>query len=635
MKYLAITCGALALSASPFALSRPAAAQDVIDLGEIVISGGLTPVSAEVYGRAYDTVDADEIDRRGHADVVEALRTQPGFTASIGGLNEFRIRGAEANHILILVDGVEVQLPADGSYELGNLNVGEIARIEVLRGPQSALWGSAAMSGVVSITTRGAGEQTGASGRAEVAAGTDSHLSASVGLSTRGARGFLALNASTTSDRGYDLSQDVDGTTDPRRATSFRLRGEYEPTQWLTLGGSLRRVERVEAFDDTAFPFEPGDPKEDYVVDGDNTRRDTETTGSLYAVAEQMDGQLRHELRYSTLDGDRVFEFGGFPSAQSFGRRQARYKVSYGFDGPAATARQLVTAMAEWEEARYDNDFIAEEKRRATRSVALEYRGAFDNGLSLQAGLRHDDNEDFRDVTTWSVSAAWDIPGSGTRLRAGAGTGQVNPTFIEQFGFSGDFVGNPDLKPESLSSWEVGIEQELLDGRGEIALTWFDQRITDRIATEETAGGDDRAVNIGGDSTQRGVELSARLQATDAVRLDLAYTWTDADDPDGSATIRVPEHVVDLAATWTAPGGAADVTVGMRHVAGNTGRDQGTARKVALDDYTTVDMGVRYRVTEATELFGQVNNLFDTDYEEQWGYPARGRTMRVGLRTRF
>src|SRR6056297_795138 len=151
----------LATTALTGALALPAAAQDdAFDLGTLVLSGGLTPIPEAAFGRAATVLTEDEIAASGARYVSDILRTVPGVSVSrtggAGGQTQIRLRGHESNHVVVLIDGVEVAAPDVGEYDLASLLTADIARIEVLRGPQSALYGSNAIGGVVSITTRGA-----------------------------------------------------------------------------------------------------------------------------------------------------------------------------------------------------------------------------------------------------------------------------------------------------------------------------------------------------------------------------------------------------------------------------------------------------------------------------------------------
>lgn len=609
-------------------LPAAVAAQPVTELDAIVLSGGLTPIAEGEYGRANTVLTAETIAARGYVSVEQALRAVPGFNVALGGINEFRVRGSEANHTLILVDGVEVQSPGDGFYELGNLRVEDVARIEVLRGPQSAIYGASAAAGVLNIITKGA-DGPGASGTVSAEIGTDRSYSVSLSAGVRGARGRLSFSASQSESDGYDISNDATGVKDPRDNRTLNLKGEADVTDWLTAGFTLRRVERTEGYDDTQFagPF----TREDYVVEGLNFRDDDELSASVYARARHMGGRLEHALTFSRFDGDRLFRtaFGDF--GNSFGRDKAAYRLSYGFDGTVEQADHLLTGLLEWEDEFIDTGVRSE---RQMSSLAGEYRARLGNGLNLQVGLRRDFNEEFRDATSWNIGASYTLPDGLTRLHASAGRGVVNPTLFEQFGFFGTFVGNPDLVPEKNTAFDFGVERTILGGRGTVDVTVFSGRITDRISTEATATGT-TAVNLSGESTQAGVEVSADFAATDTLTVGLSYTYTDAEDPDGTPSIRRPEHALDLNLDWSVLDGRGNVNLGVSYAAGATFLDFSSFGKVPGDDHVVVSLGGSYDLTDRAQVYARIDNLLDENYEEQWGYVARGRSAVIGLRSSF
>jgi vitamin B12 transporter len=217
-----------------------------------VISGGLTTIAEDRYGRALTKITAEEIEALGDRDMAQILRGVPGFTVAPGGTCEFRVRGAEANASLILVDGGEVQKAAGGSYGLTSFPVSDIARIEVLRGPQSALHGSSAAAGVVAILTRGADEPC-TTGQFGVEAGRWHRLGPGLNLA---ARSFADRRSG-----GFEVSNDPGGERNGRAVTAFGLKGVIAPTDWLTFGAGVQRLDRGEDHDDNANPSAPAMPR--------------------------------------------------------------------------------------------------------------------------------------------------------------------------------------------------------------------------------------------------------------------------------------------------------------------------------------------------------------------------------------
>ncbi len=623
------TAAGLALLAGLW-LAVPVSAQDFA-LEELVFSGGFTPISAAGFGRSVTVLDRAEIAARGVDSVTEALRSVPGVTVSNGGTNQVRIRGSEDNHTLILVNGVEVQLPSSGAYDMGNILLSDIARIEVLKGPQSALYGANAAGGVIAITTVDAAAPIGQSGSAFVELGTQNTKAAGVNLSQSGDRLSFAVTAFRRTSDGFDVSNDANGTPDKEQNTTLTFDGSYALTDTLRLTFGFRGVERREGYDDNTFPFNFPAARADYVIDNPNNFRfDTERQGYVALTAEGLGGRLEHSLRATANHG--VQQFNAF-TPNDFSRRQLQYRGTFGLDGTLDVATQTVTAMLETETETLQN---ANRFNRTTRSVALEYRGAFGNGFDVQAGARFDDNETFADTRTWNVGLSYQLTDQ-TRLRASAGTGVVNPTLIEQFGFFNNYIANPNLTPERSFGFDAGIEHSFWQGRASVEATVFSNTITDRISLQ-TVGANRQPINLAGQSTQRGLELAARAEVLDWLDTDLTYTFIDARDPDGTQTERKPRHTVQLDLSARAFDGRGRLGLNMRHVAGAVDRDPRTGapvQKVALAPYTIFGLSGSYDLTDTAQLYGRVDNLFDTTYEENWGYVAPGRSLAFGLRTTF
>jgi vitamin B12 transporter len=272
-------------------------------------------------------------------------------------------------------------------------------------------------------------------------------------------------------------------------------------------------------------------------------------------------------------------------------------------------------------------------------SVALEYRGDFNNGLSVQAGLRRDFNQVFQDASTYNLALSYQLPGRTVRLHASAGNAVVNPSFFELFANSFGTIGNPNLKPERNKGFDLGFEAEFANGRGLIDVTYFNEIVTDEISFSfgTGPGGSNTYINATGESPREGVEITANFEATDALLLGLNYTYTDTREPNGTVEIRRPRHEVGLSATLDTYNGRGTVTVNVRHVSGLFDNEFFGAFRtdVKMPAFTTVDLATTYQLNDNVELYGRIENLFDEDYQEVLGFATRGATAYVGLRASF
>ncbi|CUH67322.1 Outer membrane cobalamin translocator [Thalassovita gelatinovora] len=609
---------------APFFVAS-AMAQDAFALDEIIVTGGLSPIEAQALGRASSVVTARQIEERGITTVQDALRALPGVSVN-GASNTFtqvRIRGGEVNHTLILIDGIEAA-GGDGEYILSGLETANIERIEVLRGPQSVYYGSNASAGVINIITR-KGETGGTySTTLEVGAAT----TATAFVARRGERGGLSLSFSHTDDQGYDQSGDG-GEKDGSERTTMILSGDYLITDDLKLGFTLRRAEEDYEFDATSFFATDADS---YIVD-DPTQSSTrdETTAGVFAEYEMMGGRLTHRLAFEKTEDESTFNGGAPTTTQT---QALKYRLSFGLDGAAvAQADHLLNLLVENKKDSSSSNALYE---RESNSIALEYRGSFAGGLDVQAGARFDNNDVFEDATTWNVGLSYQMPGGNVRLHASAGTGIVNPSYFELYASAFGYAGNSSLTPERNKSFDIGAEFALMGGRSSLDVTYFNETLTDEITAVSIGPGTYSFINQTGDSDRHGVEVSGSMQATDAVTLRLAYTYIDAQNPDGSVEIRRPKHELTLGATVETFGGRGTVSADIRHVSGNYDTQfWGAYSTVELPAYTTVDISARYELTKTLTLNGRITNLFDDDAVDVWGYASRGRAAYVGVSASF
>lgn len=604
-------------------IAHPAIAGEVVELDPIIVSGGLSPVEADRYGRSVTVLDGEELEERGIKTVQEALRAVPGVSVSQAGGNftQVRIRGGESNHTLILIDGVEAA-GGDGEYILSGLDIANIERIEVLRGPQSVYYGSNASAGVINIITRTGGEGTEFSASAE--AGSHGSTGTSVFASARGARGGLSFSFSNRHDAGWDFSGDNGERDRIDRATAI-LKGDIRLGESLTLGFNLRRSDEHYDYDATNFLAVDA---ASYVVDDPmlSTSRD-ETTFSAYAEHEMLDGRLAQRLSYALTDNtehDYVAVAGPVKT-----RTEAyKYRLGLGLDGAAASAAHLVNLLVEHQQ---DSSSTNPLFRRMSDAVAVEYRGSFANGLDVQAGVRFEDNSVFADATTWNLAASYAFA-NGVRVHASAGTGVVNPTYFELFTTSFGFTGNPNLQPETNESFDIGVEVPFMDGRGTVDVTYFNENLEDEITAVPTGPGTFSFINQFGTSSREGVEVEGRFAATDAIDLRLSYTYLDARDPGGTVELRRPKHELGLGVTARTFGGRGSVTADVRHVADNTdARFFPPFTPARLPDYTVVNLSARLAVTDDVDATLRIENLLDETYSDVWGYVGRDRTIHVGF----
>ena len=638
------------LLASTAIFTQHAQAQDVFDLDTIIVSGGLTTVEASEYGRAASVLSEEEIKASGAQYVADVLRSLPGVAVSrsgaFGGLTQVRLRGHEGNHTLVLIDGIEVAAPDQGEFDFGSLIASDIARIEVIRGPQSALYGSNAIGGVISITTKRATEP-GVSGEVGFEVGSDGTTEARIAVRQKSERGEISFSAARRDTGGFDVSNTPGGEDDGDLNRTYNLTGRFFVNDYLTLGGILRHVDRVSDTDGFVFgaATRPG-----LVVDDLSTAETQETFGALFAELGLFGGRMQNrlELSFAEIDRQGLNATGTALSQDNTGTRaKASYKGTVALDADTIDdADHLLTFAAEWEYETYKGNqafFGPGELIKRTReqtALVLEYQGSFGSGFDLQASVRHDFNDKFKDFTTYAAGVSYTLPNQITRIHASYGTGVQNPTLIEQFGFFADFAGNPNLRPEQSEGWDIGIEQQFLGGRGVVDVTYFDDELTNEITSVfDPVTGISTPVNQVGKSTRKGVEVAASVALTDRLDMGLSYTWLDAKNPNGTVEVRRPEHEALLKLAYLLGNDRTRFNLEVRHVAGNFDSDFTApslgANQVKLSDYTLVNLGLSHQITDAVRLSAGIRNLTDENYEELDGYATQGRTAFFGVTGEF
>ncbi len=568
-------------------------------------------------------------------EVADALRDFPSVAvSSIAGQTQIRLRGSEANHVLVLIDGIEVSDPFAGEFDIGTLQ-GEIdTSAELILGPQSALYGSDAIGGVFAYYSA-----RGCDGPFEgyLEGGSNSTLNASARAGLCEDWGEVNLSATHVSTDGEPNARN--GTRDiGRDSTTVSAKIKLFPTDNLTIRAVGRFVSTEGDFNDQ--DFDSTSPTFGFVIDSPETRFENEAIYALVgAELVALDERWIHDLSFQIADIARD-SFG--PFGRTFGNEGERYKASYvsSLDFRSNTLAHRLTFAADWEEERYRNTDpfgFAFTGTRSNENVGLvgEYQLESRNFL-VSAAIRHDINDNFADATTFRIAGSVELSPF-TKLRGAVGTGIKNPGFYELFGFvDGRFIGNENLRPEKSTGWEIGIDQELLDGRVDVSLVYFESDLEDEIFTSFPAP-DFIATpaNRDTDSTRRGVEFSGTAELSDHLTLTARYTYLDSEE-DGVTEVRRPESIAAASLDWTSPRKDVRASLVIRH----NGEAEDLAFtdpsfvpvRVTLDDYTLVNLYGEIDLAKGISVFARVENLLDDRFEQVFSFVSPGLTATAGFR---
>jgi vitamin B12 transporter len=609
---------------------------------ELIVTASRSGVAVpqRLLGSSVTVLDASALSERQTREVADILRDVPGLAVNVSpGLTQIRMRGTEANHTLVLVDGIEVSDPYYGEFDFGTLMADDGARIEVLRGQQSALYGSDAIGGVIHYISGSGRDAPGVSLRAETGSfGTLNGAARWAGLE----QGLdYALTASVNSRDGTPNSR-----TGSRKlgkdalTTGFKLSYGLNDQLKLTAVGRYGTVkEDINNSDNDSSSRTFG-----YIIDSAGTYyRNTALYGLVRADWSGWEGRWTQALTLQVADTQRKgYSQDLRTSGDQGGREKGSYETSL-LLGSGTTQDRLTFAVdAEREQFRNTDPsgyaFTGTRRLNNTGLVAMIDHTVGDR-LAIGASIRRDLNDQFADATTYRVQGSYQALAE-TRLHAAMGSGIKNPGFYELFGYmDGRFIGNAALRPERSEGWEIGFEQTLFDRALVLDLTRFDSRLKDEIYTTYPAPTYVATpANRKSNSTQVGLELTAMARLASDWHLNGAYTWLKAREV-GLEEVRRPANIGSLALSWRAPSQVGGLALVVRYNGPQTDLAYTDPSyepvRARLKSYTLVNLNGDYALTPAIKLTARAENLLDQTYEELFSFRGRGRAAFVGISSRF
>jgi vitamin B12 transporter len=609
-------------------------------VAELVVTATRTAQPIEKVGASVTVLTQPAIEASQAISIVELLAQAPGVSFTRNGgpgtSTSLNIRGAETQHTVVLIDGVKLNDPSStqGGFNSGNLLVGDISRIEILRGAQSTLWGSQAIGGVVNIVTADPTAPFTTSVDVEGGARQTGYLRAGIGgagdkVTWRVAGGFY----STDGFSAWKAGKETDGYQN--RGLSGRLRYKFSDA----VSAEVRSVYSKGKNDFDAFN---GDSSE-----YGRTEELVVYTGLNFAL---LDGRWNNRVGYAYTDTDR----------ENYNPVQPTAPMT--FDAAGKNKRweyQGVFALTETISATFGAE--SERSRMRTRSPSTfapnpptttgrvgvdsvygQLQAEVVKGLTLTAGVRYEDHDTYGSHTLGQASAAWALNEGNTVLRASFGQGFRAPGLYELY----SEYGNLNLSPEKFDSWDAGVEQRFFGGKARASATWFQREADNEIRYNSCSSTADPMCAPGGvfrygyyrnvlKTKTQGVELIGEIKPVDGLSVTGNYTYTDAQSDSGASKgnqlTRRPKNMGNLAVAYRWPVGLT-TTVAARYVGKTYNNDANT---VVVKGYTLVDLRAAYTINETYEVFGRVENAFDKDYQTILNYGTPGRGAFVGLRARF
>lgn len=630
----------------------------------VVVAATRSAMPAGELGNSVTAFDAGTLERRQFPMLADVLLGSPGVaierTGARGGVTSLYVRGGESNYNKVLLDGIPMNEPG-GTFNFNNITSENLERVEIVRGAQSALFGSDAMASVIQLVTARARPGTPLGGSFTAEGG-----SFSTGRFTGGIRGTAGRSDYSFSAAHFTTNNEVPNN-DFQNTTLSAAAGSQ-----LTPSASVRGVFRAE-LGNSGVPGQTAFGRSD--SDAFFDRRDLvggvtlthEISSSLRQQATYGLASTRQQSTNLTLDPPYTpefeghmapFEFFDFPydSRTHLHRHYASYQADWvPVAGTTAAGTQHETFAADWEGERGTlRDEMAGDETNASRNnlgITVEHQALW-RRVAASGGIRFEHNDSFgNDAVPRGSIAVVAHRSSGafgqTRVKASAGSGIKEPTLIQSFSRNDFFLGNPELEPERSRTMDAGVEQRLLNDRVKLDFTWFNNHYRNIISTRTLSFDPFRSqyFNIGA-GRARGVELTGEIAPSSKLRAQAGYTMTASEVTDSAADsssvfgvgqwlFRRPRHSGFAEVSWVDRRVSLDL---FASIVGQRVDSDFSALEPPItvnDGHTTWDMRASYEFSRRLAITGAIDNLTNADYMEPLGYPALGRSFRVGIRAGF
>lgn len=612
--------------------STHTSAEDVDQYDELVVTAFRTPAQLDAIGSAYSVLTSEDIKNRQALAISDLLRTIPGIeidrSGPMGTLTALRMRGGESNHTLVIIDGVVVNDESQNSiFNFSELLTTDIERIEVIRGPQSALFGSEALSGVINIITKKGSDKTKIAATFEGGSFNSKRVSGSISGGTSQYDYKFSASKFNTDGTDIELVSDDDGYDNNHLA----FKGGYRLNDKLEFTSSLNHTNSEIEFDNCTL----------INTSTDNCQTFSDYTyGALQATHNSFDYHWQNSLK-STF---KLIDHEGFAnntqaSAQASKEYNIALQSSVFFESKSLIdANHAITLAYEIESTETTSSNFGTfgttatvEQENLIHSFIGEYRVSFFERLHLSVSGRHDDQSLYDEFTTFRTTAAYVISETDSRLHGSYGSGFKNPTLGDTASvFGTEFKGNPNLIPEQSRSWDAGLEQKLFNDKLIFDATYFNERLEDEVSADFNVTPAETN-NLAGISKRRGYEFSLSAKLTDKTDMSASYTYTDSvQDRNGTGTfsreVRRPPHIASININHHFYNDRANFNIGIH----NNGDDLDTSSRL-LKEYTLINLAASFDVNKYLNLYGKIDNLTNQIYQSPIGFFSSGFAAYAGI----
>ncbi len=605
---------------------------------EIVVTATRIETPEKEVASSVTVIRAADIAQGGKTTVLDLLRDVPGIdiaqTGTFGGSTSAFIRGANADFTLVLIDGVEVNDPisVNRAFNFANLTVDNIDRIEIVRGPQSVLYGSDAMGGVINIITKkGEGKP-----KYFLSLEGGSFDTLREAFSVSGGDDLLSYSfaLSRLDTNGISAADEDDGNSEEDRYENITVSARIglTPTEQISLDFIVRHTD---AFSEIDFSGGPGGDDPNFETDSRDTFFRTEGTLLLF------DGVWEHKLGLSLGDQRRGTE-NDADAVRPLDTQRSSFKArTYKADWQqnlyiheTNTLTLGVETEREMGRSRFSGtsafgSFTADfpEKRSWSNGIYLQDQVRLFDCFFATVGARIDKHKKFGSETTYRVAPAYIVKRTGTKFKGSYGKGFKAPSLFQLFSSFGD----PTLDAQKSKGWDAGIEQALLNDRLKVGVTYFRNDFDDLVDFDFATS---TYKNIA-EAKTKGFEATASAKPTDNLTFIASYTRTDTEDEvTGLKLLRRAKHKYSVRANYRFLN-KGNLNIGLLHVGDRDDIDPASFARTEVDDYNLVTAAASYDITERLEIFGRVENLLDEDYQEVAGYGTPNISGYIGLKLSF
>jgi len=629
----------------PLSILVPAFGQDASkekpepQSSDVVITASRLEEPTRDVASSITSIPAIDVKNGQHRMVTDALREVPGLdtvqAGARGGTTSVFLRGAASAQTLVLIDGIEANDPIDANrgFNFANLTTDNVERIEVLRGPQSVLYGSDAMGGVINIIThRGSGDPHATF---MLEGGSFSTYRGSVGVSGGSKTVNYSFGASRSQSQGISAADERLGNheKDGYLNDTFSGRIGVTPLPYFDIDFVARAMQGHSEIDNGGGAGQ------------DDPNHTFDSSQYLFRVAPRLmlfDGFWEQTLAFSVtnskFDDNNPLDSMNGPNFTFSTFSSQLVALDWQHNLYLNPSQTLTIGLSFEQESGEDSgasgsafgpfNFEFGPESVWTRSAYAQYRVHLWERLTVTGGARVDDHKEFGTHETYRGTGAYLLEETSTKFRATVGTGFKAPTLFELFDPT---FGDPTLKPEESTGWDAGVDQSLIDGKVTTSVTYFRNDFTNLIDFDGSLGPAGRYVNTGRAKTD-GVEVGLRVDVLKELVLRLNYTFTDTENKvTKEDLIRRPRHKAGFRADYDLTP-AIHVNTSVLFVGKRTDNDFSTfpASTLTLDSYTLWNLGASWRITDQIEVFARGENLTDKKYEEVFGFGTPGAAGYVG-----